>query len=130
MKNILNGSPSTAMNLAGEAAQGVRDGVGRALQVISTGVSLVGLRDTGRELVKAARRNPATTAVAVTAAVSAGVALWVLRKARPNGHDSATRKAGGPIEVEPIRVERKPARRVPRKSTARKTTAASRPTAH
>ena len=117
MNNVLKGPTTTALNLASEAAQGMRNGVGNALQAIGTGISLVGLRDTSRAVVKAARRNPATAAVAVTAAVGAGVALWALRKAR----SKAAHNGAGPIEVEPIRVERKPARRAPRKSAARKT---------
>jgi hypothetical protein len=135
MKNVLDGTRSTALNLVGDAAHGVRNGIGHAMNAISAGISLVGLRDTGRAVVKAARRNPATTAVAVTAAVGAGVALWVLLKSRLYGANGSTHKAEAPIEVEPIRVERKPARRTARKTAARKatarsTTTASRPTAH
>jgi len=117
MNNILDASRSTAMNLANDAAHSVRDGIGRALGAIATGVSLVGLRDTGRDVVRAARRHPATTAVAMTAAVGAGVALWALRRSRQR-----SQAKDGPVEVEPIRVERKPTRRAARK-TARKSAA-------
>ena len=122
MNNILSASRSTAMNLANDAAHSMRDGLGKALGAITTGVSLVGLRDTGRDVVKAARRHPATTTAAMAAAVGAGIALWALRRSR-----SAAAKDGQPVEVEPIRVERKPARRAARKNaaTARKTVARS-----
>ncbi len=132
MSNVLNGSrPQQALALASDAAQTLRSGIGHAVTAIGTGLSLASLGQTGREVVKAARRNPATTAAAVTAAVGAGFALWALRRSQRPAADGK-----GPVEVEPIRVEKAPSRR---NAAARKTTTARkrstrssepRPTAH
>ena len=123
MTNLISNTASTALSLAGNAAShvkdGVRNGVARwvpsAVRAIGAGANLVVLRDGSRKIAKAVKRNPATTAAALTVAVGAGVALWVLRRNRQRrGLDEQMRT----IEVEPVRVGRKAVVKRASRSTA------------
>jgi hypothetical protein len=130
MTNLISNTASTALSLASSAAShvkdGVRNGVARwvpsAVRAIGAGANLVVLRDGSRRIAKAVKRNPATTAAALTVAVGAGVALWVLRRNHQRrGLDEQMRT----IEVEPVRVGRKAvAKRAPRKTSSSRNAAA------
>ena len=123
MNKFINGTASSAMTLASDAASRLRDGVGRwvpgAMRAIGAGTNLVVLHNGSKKIAAAVRRNPVTAAATVTAAVGAGVALWILQRSRRRALEGADGKA--PIEVTPVRVGRKPAKRTARKTTWRKT---------
>jgi hypothetical protein len=127
MNNLITNTASNALSLAGGAASRVRLGVARwvpgAVKAIAAGANLVVLRDGSRKVARAVKRNPATTAAALTVAVGAGVALWMLRRNRQQrGLDETMRT----IEVEAVRMDRKPAsKRAPRKPAAPRKAAAS-----
>jgi hypothetical protein len=117
MNKLINGTASHALALAGDTASRLRRDVGRwvptAIKAISAGTSLIAVREGSQKVAKVVRRNPLTTAAAVTVAVGAGIALLVLRRNR-RGLDETMRKEsieGESVEVEPIRVARKPVRR-------------------
>jgi len=127
MNNLITNTASNALSLAGGAASRVRQGVARwvpgAVKAIAAGANLMVLRDGSRKVAKAVKRNPATTAAALTVAVGAGVALWMLRRNRQRrGLDETMRT----IEVEAVRVDRKPvSKRAPRRAPAPGRAAAS-----
>jgi hypothetical protein len=130
MNKFINGAASGALTLAGDAASRAKHGMSRwiagAASAIGTGANLVVLRDGGKRVAGAVRRNPVTTAAAVTVAVGAGVALWVLRRNKQRRSlDEVMAGQAEPIEVESTRVARKPARRPARRTTPRKAAAPS-----
>jgi hypothetical protein len=123
MNNLITDTTSNALSLAGDAASRMRNGVARwvpaAVKTVAAGANLVVLRDGSRKVAKALKRNPATTAAAMTVAIGAGLALWLLRRNRKrHGLDEKMRS----IEVEAVRVDHKPARKraAPRKTASRR----------
>ncbi|HEY2344836.1 MAG TPA: hypothetical protein VGH80_03010 [Xanthomonadaceae bacterium] len=114
MSQLLNGTRSTALQLAGHAASNVRNGIGKAARVIGS-VDLPALQNGSRQVLKAARRNPATTIAAVTAAMGAGIALWLLRR---RGQE-ATAGHRRPVEIEPVRMQAKSRRPASRRPAAK-----------
>lgn len=108
MNNLITDTTSNALSLAGDAASRVRNGVARwvpaAVKTVAAGANLVVLRDGSRKIAKAVRRNPVATAAAMTVAVGAGVALWLLRR---NRQQRARDERMRPLKVEAVRVERK-----------------------
>ena len=121
--NKLNGTASSAMILATDAASRLRDGVSRwvpgAIKAIGAGTNLVVLGSGSRKIVGAVRRNPVTAAIAVTAAVGTGMALWIVKRNK-RAFEATEGASKAPIEVKSVRVGRKPARRVARKTAAHK----------
>jgi hypothetical protein len=94
--NPVTRTATTALNLAGGLKDGVRNGVARwvpgAVKAVGIGAQLAVLRDGGRKVVNAARRNPVATTAIVAAAAGAGIALWLMRRNRQRrGYDEELR---------------------------------------
>jgi hypothetical protein len=124
MNKLINGTASTALALAGNAAARIKDGVDHlpsVVKAIGAGANLVALRKGGKKIAKAVRTNPAATAAAVSVAVGAGVAFWLVKRNKRKTVEGVAGENGAPIHVEPVRMARKRAT----KATARK----ARPTA-